>query len=414
LSGLSLIDSASGRGLYQGIVETDSSFKVCTTTCVSLLSANDVAKLNSYALQYSVRMICYNGRPEATWGLQPGDSGATYLATSPLNVTLTSAGANVFPYLNPTASIPVSGQGNAGIWAYRALPTAAANETTTPILISGSNTVGVIHLTADGRETLTLTMGNYPGYLHSMAFSYGVINWVTKGVFLGSRRAYLNPEIDDMLLGNRLYAPTLPQCLNDQSCPTYFATGDDLQAVADWQANLQLNPLFQTFHEMFAYNGVGTTWFPATDPIFAKIAALNSKFTWVSHTWDHANLDCYTTDTNGVCVPATLDQSLAELNQNIAIASTLGITLDRTDMVTPFNGGLTNSNFVQAAARVGIQNIVYADDPPSPQTGFANVFVPSIFEITRRTPDLFDDVSSPLTGVLGSWPDEYNALVLLR
>jgi hypothetical protein len=233
LSGLAFTDSATGNGLYQGIIETDSSFDVCTTTCTSLLSAADVSKLNTYASQYAIRMVCYYGWPEATWGLQSADNGANYTATSPLNVTLTTAGAAVFSYLNPAATIPVGGpvleplgeiQGSAESWAYRATPTAAANETTTPLLMAGPYTVGVTHTTSDGRETLALTMDNYPAYLHSTAFSYGVMNWVTKGVFLGFRRVYLGPEIDDILLGDRLFAPTLPLCPNDPSCPTYFAT----------------------------------------------------------------------------------------------------------------------------------------------------------------------------------------------
>ncbi|HMF77577.1 MAG TPA: hypothetical protein VK604_18105 [Bryobacteraceae bacterium] len=409
LAGLTLTDTAHGRGLYQGIIETDSSFNVCTTSCINLLSAADISKLNTYALQYGVRMVCYYGWPDPSWGLQAGDSGASYTATSPLNVTLTAAGAAVFSYLKPTAAIPVAGQGG-GIWAYKALPAAAANETTTPLLMAGPYTVGVTHTTADGRETLAFTMDNYPGYLHSETLSYGVVNWVTKGVFLGNRRVYLNPQIDDLLYGNRLYAPDRAECPGAESCPTVFATGNDLVALANWQANLKAsNPLFSTFHTTFAYNGVGSTWFPPTDPVFTQMTALNTQFTWVSHTWDHANLDCYTADSSGTCVPATLAQSQAELSQNITLASTLGITLDRTGMVTPFNGGLTNPDFLQAAAQSGLQYIVSALGPPGVQIGQVNPLNSAIYEIPRRNPDLYDDVSSPLTGVPGSWPDKYNA-----
>jgi hypothetical protein len=410
LSGLTLVDPATGNGMYQGIIQTDSSFTVCTTACSSLLSATDLSKLDTYAVQYSVRMVCYYGWPDQAWGLQTGDYGASYTSTNPLNVTLTPAGSAIFSYLSASATIPFEGQHGYGLWAYKALPIAAANETTTPILVSGDYTVGVTHTTADGRETLALTMDNYPGFLHSEALSYGVINWVTKGVFLGSRRVYLNPEIDDMLLGNRLYAPTLPQCPNDISCPTYYATGADVEGLAAWQASLQATPQFQSFHNTFAFNGIGTTWFAPTDPVYAAIKDVGSNFTWMSHTWGHPNLDCYSTDADGNCVPATVDQSLSELNQNIAAASSLGITLDSVDMVTPFNGGLTNPAFLQAAAQVGIQNIVYNGDPPSTQNGLVNPFVSSIFQFTRRVPDLFDDVSTPQTGVAGSWPDEFNAL----
>jgi hypothetical protein len=157
---------------------------------------------------------------------------------------LTSAGAAVFSYLNAANPIPISGPAGAGLWAHRATPTAAAGETTTSLLTTGSYTVAATHTTADGRETLALTMDNYPRLLHSTAFGYGVINWVTNGVFLGSRKVYLNQQIDDMLLGNRLYAPTPPQCPPDASCPTICASAPDLQALVGWQNNLKTDPLF--------------------------------------------------------------------------------------------------------------------------------------------------------------------------
>ena len=407
LSKVPLSDSSTSQGLYQGIVLTDSTFAACGSSC---LSTTDWTTLNTYASQFGVRVASYYTDPAAQWGLLPADSGASYTAATPLNVTLTTAGAAVFPCLNATNAIPVAGQGTSGIKAYRATPTAAANETTTPLLMAGAYTVAVTHTTADGRQILALTMDNGPTLLHSQAFGYGVINWVTNGIFLGSRRVYLNPQVDDMLLGNWLYAPALhPACESAGTCPTYYATGPDLQALANWQASLQSNAQFQGYRGTFAYNGVGTTWFASSDPIFAAIKSLNSQFWWLSHTWDHPNLDCYTETQSGTCVPATLAQSLSELNQDIAVAPTLGVTLDRTSMVTPFNSGLSNLSFLQAAAQVGIQYIVYPEYPASPNTGIVNALVPSILEITRMNNNLFYDASSPLSSVYGSWLDEYNA-----
>jgi hypothetical protein len=351
----------------------------------------------------------YYTDPAAKWGLVPASTGS-YTAASPLNVTLTAAGAAVFPYLNAANAIPVAGQGTTAIKAYLGTPTAATNETTTPLLTAGAYTVGVTHTTASGEQILALTMDNTPTLLHSQAFAYGVINWVTNGVFLGSRQVYLNPEIDDLLLGNWIYAPALhPGCEPDNTCPTYFETGADLQAMANWQAGVQSQPQFQSYRGTYGVNGVGTTWFDPTDPVFAAIKSLNSQFWWLSHTWDHSDLDCYSTTNSGACVPATLAQSLAELNQDIAVAPSLGIPLDQIGMVTPFNSGLSNADFLQAAAQVGIQYIVYPQLPASPNTGIVNALVPSILEVTRMNLDLYYDVSSPLTAVNGSWPDEYNA-----
>jgi len=182
LSKVSFSNSATGQGLYQGIILTDSTFAACGSSC---LSTADWTTLNTYASQFSVRVASYYTLPAAQWGLLPADSGASYTATNPLNVTLTTAGAAVFPYLNSANAVPVAGQGTTGVRAYRATTTTAANETTTSLMTAGSFTVAATHTTADGREILALTMDNAPTLLHSLAFGYGVINWVTKGMFLG-------------------------------------------------------------------------------------------------------------------------------------------------------------------------------------------------------------------------------------
>ncbi len=108
-------------------------------------------------------------------------------------------------------------------------------------------------------------------------------------------------------------------------------------------------------------------------------------------------------------MPATLAQSLSELNQNIAVAPKIGIPLDQNGMVTPFNSGLSNSQFLQAAAEVGALTIVFPALPNTPNTPIVNTLNSSIVEITRLNNDCFDDASSPSTGVYGSLADEYNA-----
>ena len=94
LSKVPLSDSSTGRGLYQGVILTDSTFAACNPSC---LSAADWTTLNTYASQFSVRVASYYTYPAAQWGLLPADSGASYTAAGPLNLTLTTAGAAVFP-----------------------------------------------------------------------------------------------------------------------------------------------------------------------------------------------------------------------------------------------------------------------------------------------------------------------------
>lgn len=408
LSKVALSNSTTGSGLYQGVILTNSTFTQCSPSC---MSTTDWTTLNTYASQFGVRVVSYYTSPAAQWGLLPANSGATYTAASPLNVTLTTAGSAVFPYLNAANPIPVAGQGTTGIEAYLATPTAAANETTTPLLMAGTYTVAVTHTTAAGEQILALTMDNAPTLLHSEAFGYGVINWVTQGIFLGSRKVYLNPEIDDLMLGNWIYAPALhPACESAGTCPTYIiTTGEDLQQLANWQATLQTDPQFQAFRLTFAYNGIGSTWFAPGDPLFTALKSNSSNFWWLSHSWDHPNLDCYSVNSNGSCVAATLAQSQAELNQNIAVAPSLGITLDQVGMVTPCDSGQDDLSFLQAAGQVGLKYMAFPEYPPSPNTGMINSLYPSIMQIPRIYTNMYWDVDSPDSGVYGSWPDEYNA-----
>ena len=108
LSKVSFSNSATGQGLYQGIILTDSTFAACGNSC---LSAADWTTLNAYSSQFSVRIASYYTYPAAQWGLVAADNGLSYTAANPLSVNLTTAGAAIFPYLNSANSIPVSGKG---------------------------------------------------------------------------------------------------------------------------------------------------------------------------------------------------------------------------------------------------------------------------------------------------------------
>jgi hypothetical protein len=219
----------------------------------------------------------------------------------------------------------------------------------------------------------------------------------------------MSPEIDDMFMGSWQYAPTLqPQCANTGTCPTVYTTATDVHALANWQTSVQANPLFSNFHARLSFVGVGASYYAASDPLKVAVNQVRSQFGWISHSWDHPNLDCYAVS-NGVCVPATLAQSLAEIDNNVNAAASLGLAIDTLSMVTPFNSGLANPNFLAAAAQRGILYIADPLEPPSVGTGTVNAIVPSILQVPARANNLVDNVSSPLTGVYGSWPDQYNA-----
>ncbi|HVW11325.1 MAG TPA: hypothetical protein VHC90_22220 [Bryobacteraceae bacterium] len=409
LTNLSLVDSVTGNGLYQGIIETNSNFTVCNPTCTALLSTTDWNTLDNYASNFQVRVVSYYTWPEAKWGLAGTDSGSAHTASNPLQVSLTAAGAAIFSYINAANAIPVAGSGTGSIWVYQANPVAAAGETTTAIMKAGSATVGVTHTTSDGRESMSLTFDNYPTLLHSLAFSYGVVNWVTKGVFLGARQVYLNPQDDDILFGDRLYAPTLPQCPNDPSCPDVEMSSADLQALNNWQNSHRIDPQFSSLATTFAYVGIGATFGPAYAQEAQTMTEEATDYGWLSHGYVHGDPDCFTTLPGGTCVPATLQDSVTELQRNIAFGASLALPVDYNGYVTPFNNGLGNQAYLQAASWLGVTSVISANNPPSVNTGSYSTLVPPLYLVPRRVTNLLWNESSPKTGVYGSLPDEYNS-----
>jgi hypothetical protein len=166
-----------------------------------------------------------------------------------------------------------------------------------------------------------------------------------------------------------------------------------------------------------AFNGLGATAEGGAlpnDSLVAETKRQRNAFFWINHTYSHENLDCYTPEPNsGVCRPATLAESLYQINQNAAVAGSLGLPTEANSMVTPNISGLNNPNFMSAAAQRGIKYLI-ADlsrpegVPASPNTSIWNRHQPSILMIPRRATNIFYNTSTGFTTLPGSQPDEYN------
>ena len=89
-----------------------------------------------------------------------------------------------------------------------------------------------------------MTFSQSPTSLPSLELAYGVVSWVTRGLFVGERHVYLAPQIDDFFLASAIYP------MNG----TYRITADDLQAFTNWQAARQADPLTAQFRAAFAFN----------------------------------------------------------------------------------------------------------------------------------------------------------------
>ena len=419
-----LVDPASGRGNYQGIILATGGlgYSHPTSGWISALSTADWTRMDDYMRSHGVRVASYYTFPEARYGMTYVSAMATS-AAAPASLAFASASSTIFPYLVRTNPLQV-----AEAYLYLAAAAPAVGETTTPILTIGSGIAGVTHTKADGREFMALTFDNNPYLMHSLALNYGIFNWVTKGIFVGERRIYLTPQNDDFFLPNDLFVASITACrptgfsvdpTYDPSaqCPTDRMDGGDLLALDDWQKAWRAKAQTRDFRVTHAFNGFGATpegGSPNKDSLLTQLRSSKDSFFWVNHTWDHENLDCYNPVPNsGICAAATFAQSQSQLTQNIAMAKTLSLPNDSTSVVTPNISGLSNMNFLLAAQDAGVKYLVSDTSrpqwmPTKPNTGVSSPSVPSILYIPRRATNVYYNTKSGRVGANGSLPDEYN------
>jgi len=227
-----LYDPVTLRGKYQGIILENGSllYYAGGGAWYYAFTTEEWNLLWDYERMFGVRQLAMYvapyGYPE-TYGL--AYSGEGYLNTT-MNAALTSAGSSVYPYISgPTVPF-------INTYFYRSTLESNDPHPAVPLLNAPDGSpVAVVHNSGDGRETLAITV-DYTGYLiSSLALSYGNINWLTKGVFLGERHTYLAPQVDDLLIDDNLWDPVAMHDLNDNL--TYRITANDLQTVLEWQNN---------------------------------------------------------------------------------------------------------------------------------------------------------------------------------
>ena len=250
-------------------------------------------------------------------------------------------------------------------------------------------------------RTLPLTFDSNPDLLHAVLLGYGVVDWVTRGTFIGERRVYASPQVDDIFIDNQRWTPSVA-CGTDPETTTTTVrmTGDDLAAVMDWQGTRNLEPTTAGLRLTMAFNGEGTTGIYRHDSLTLRAGALGSAFLWVNHTYDHELLDSM--DYGG---------TLNEIRLNNDVAGDLGFAAySPKNLVTPNISGLKNPAALQAAADAGVRYVVsdtsqpgYAN--PAPNIGIYNPLQPSILMIPRRPNNLFYNVAAP-----ADWVAEYNCL----
>ncbi len=397
-----MLSDSPTHGRYQGIVLTTGNLVYTPdggATWPSAFTTDEWNTLHAYQAAFGVRSVTSYTFPEAAYGLSYTGYQNTLGAKLPAQVT--TAGQTVFPYLNPSGSVPLS-----GAWVY--LGTVIDPTVTTPLITTtvGGVSYPVASVTTypSGYQNLAITAANNPNLIHSMAFSYGWINWVTKGQFLGSQSASLNVQIDDLFATDDMWNPTTLT-----SSGTYRTRPADITALVRYQNTRRADAVTPGFMVEWAYNG--ETANASTDNLTKSVVANRAQFGFINHTFSHFNLDCGDCADPTETITTTAQQIQDEITRNAQVAASLRLPVQAATMVQPDISGINtppNPMAQQAAAALGIRYWIGDTSRaglgnPSFNTGFTTAGDSRLYVVPRHPSNLFFSVSTP-----AQWVSMYN------
>ncbi len=91
-------------------------------------------------------------------------------------------------------------------------------------------TSGIYTHPDDGREEMVMTVASNENQSHAQLLRHGMLNWVTRGVFLGYQRNYLELQVDDLFLGDDAWDPATHTTNYDPAAASRMTPADVDQA----------------------------------------------------------------------------------------------------------------------------------------------------------------------------------------
>src|SRR5205085_4412878 len=132
--------------------------------------------LANYEASFGVREAAVYTLPDGGSGL--GLATAVDATVTPVAASCTSAGRALFFDVNCDNPVSIG-----SVWTYPA-PVRDAGSTTALLTDASGNALASVQQLPGGREVLELSFGQTKYAAHSLQLLYGVINWVTRGIFL--------------------------------------------------------------------------------------------------------------------------------------------------------------------------------------------------------------------------------------
>jgi hypothetical protein len=314
-----------GVGRFQGILLTTDALVAFDPVSgwSSAFSAEEWNLLWEYERDFRVRQVSLYTFP----GTFPESHGIAFTSAlapgaTPYDVRTTPEGQAVFPYLSAGVAVPLR-----YTYVYQA---SLAPDTTTPSPVpllrdDAGNVLAVLAPSSDGRERIALTFAHNPYLLHSQLLGYGLIRWVTNGLFIGERRHYLGADVDDWFIAQDRWDIESSTVLPD----AFHLSARDAFSARDQLSSLRSRyPVASGLAWTMAYNGEGAI--PSApsscNPSLTGSRGLSrmtkcvaGAFFWVNHTWSHAYMD-----RNPPYYDISYEQIRNEIVQNDGIVGAFG------------------------------------------------------------------------------------------
>src|SRR5437660_4025860 len=419
----SMLFDGSCHGYYQGVIFAYGGY-IYTLPGMSILTA--------YEQKFAIRQVNWYMYPNNDFGFNyPYNGVITSAGTA--SAIFTSAGASTFWYANTVTPLTIS---NAYTYLGTPLSALPAGASVTPLLTDASGyALSLIYTLGDGRQYLTQTFDSSPYLMHDLVLAYGLINWVTKGIFLGEYHVYAAAQVDDFFINDSEWIPGTPctdPITHDRTrpdstmLPFFRINSADMSSLVAWQNKFRSDPLLSNFKLTLAFNGVGTTgntdWTGlsrrglANDDLTRNVQNDQQYFHRISHTYDHPNSlnGLHKSDPYGDPDTPQVDSIDLEILTNQYVATGTGQNLDPdpsdtvqpihlgdfnpANLVTPGVTGLNDPLVPTYLYQDGIRYVVTDSSVigqanngpnPSPNVGIVNSFAPGIYEVPRRPNDIF-------------------------
>jgi len=370
---------------YQAIIVSVGDLPECAATCVSQLSPSEWAALEEYEQTFNVRQLTGDIFPSATYGLNAPTVSGEFAKGA--QGTLTAEGDKVFPYLKGPVPMDI------GTYGYEATPlsTQATGTSFTPLVSgTGGSALAGIFTHANGVQELVESFDENAYQLQAELLRHGALDWVTRGVYFGDQRNYYEADVDDNFLFDDSW-DTTTHTTNYNPEEALREVPADVEYAAKWseQNKFRIDMLFNGGGSVSyaegnisalggsggssgeTTKGGGST--EGTDPLLAAFQKYKSAFGWISHTWDHPNIDIN-------C--ATQSYIESELNENNswaaeapgAKAGTGGLGLTASTEPTAALGN-DNPTVIITGEHSGLANLLPGNpgvvDPPDLDTAEA-------------------------------------------